>query len=56
MQRTSHEEIYDLKPMPLNIAEHNVLLSREDYVYNYIRPHDSLDSLTPNEYYLAKAT
>lgn len=56
MQRTSREEVYDLNPMPLNIPEHNKLLAKEDYVYNYIRPHDSLDLLTPNEYYLAKST
>lgn len=56
MQRTSREEIYDLKPMPFTVAEHNKLLVEEDYVYNFIRPHDSLDLLTPNEYYLAKVT
>ena len=51
MQRTSKEEIYDIKPMPLTLDEHNRLLEREDYVYNHIRPHDALDLLTPNEYY-----
>lgn len=56
MQRTSREEIYDLKPMPLTIPEHNTLLAEEDYIYNFVRPHDSLDLLTPNEYYLAKET
>lgn len=54
MQRTSREEIYDLKPMPLNLAEHNQLLLEEDHVYNAIRPHDALDLLTPNEYYATK--
>jgi transposase InsO family protein len=52
MQRTSREEIYDIKPMPLTLDEHNQLLEKEDYIYNYIRPHDALDLLTPNEYYL----
>ena len=52
MQRTSREEIYDLNPMPFSIKEHNQLLRREDYIYNHIRPHDSLDLLTPSEYYL----
>jgi putative transposase len=52
MQRTSREEIYDLKPMPLTLQEHNQLLLEQDYIYNYIRPHDSLNLLTPNEYYL----
>lgn len=56
MQRTSREEVYDLCPMPLNVLEHNELLAKEDYVYNYIRPHDSLDLLTPNEYYLSIST
>lgn len=53
MQRTSREEIYDLKPMPLTVAEHNELLGQEDYTYNYIRPHDALDLLTPHEYHRA---
>jgi len=52
MQRTSREEIYDIKPMPLTVDEHNQLLEREDYIYNHIRPHDSLNLLTPNEYCL----
>lgn len=52
MQRTSREEIYDIKPMPLTLDEHNQLLEKEDYIYNHIRPHDSLNLLTPNEYYL----
>jgi len=52
MQRTSREEIYDLRPMPLTVEEHNQLLVEQDYTYNHIRPHDALDLLTPNEYYL----
>lgn len=56
MQRTSREEIYDIRPMPLTLDEHNALLEKEDYVYNHIRPHDSLDLLTPNEYYLTTLT
>jgi len=56
MQRTSREEIYDIKPMPLTLDEHNKLLETEDYIYNHIRPHDSLDLLTPNEYYLTALT
>ncbi len=54
MQRTSREEIYDLRPMPLTVVEHNELLRGEDYIYNFIRPHDALDLLTPNEYYVTK--
>lgn len=56
MQRTSREEIYDLEPVPLTVAEHNELLVRQDYIYNYIRPHDALDLLTPNEYYVKELT
>lgn len=56
MQRTSKEEIYDIKPIPLTLEEHNELLEKEDYIYNHIRPHDSLDLLTPNEYYLTTLT
>jgi len=56
MQRTSREEIYDLNPMPFSLEEHNKLLEEQDYVYNFIRPHDALDLLTPNEYYLTKLT
>lgn len=53
MQRTSREEIYDFMPMPLDLEELNRLLIEQDYVYNYVRPHDSLDLATPNEYYLS---
>jgi putative transposase len=51
MQRTSREEIYDIQAVSEDIDEHNRLLEHEDYVYNFIRPHDSLDLLTPDEYY-----
>lgn len=51
MQRTSREEIYDIKAVPEDIDEHNQLLIYEDYIYNFVRPHDSLDLLTPDEYY-----
>lgn len=53
MQRTSKEEIYDIQLVPLAIQEHNQLLKKEDQIYNHIRPHDSLNLLTPNEYYSA---
>ena len=52
MQRTSREEIYDIKDASEDIDEHNRLLERQDYIYNFIRPHDSLDLMTPDEYYL----
>lgn len=56
MQRTSREEIYDLRPMPLTLEEHNSLLVNQDYIYNHVRPHDALDLATPNEYYLKQLT
>lgn len=53
MQRTSREEIYDILDWPDTINELNQLLEVQDKTYNTIRPHDSLDLLTPYEYYLA---
>jgi transposase InsO family protein len=53
MQRTSREEIYDLHQF-LTITELNHFLVGEDLVYNTIRPHDSLDLLTPSEYATTK--
>lgn len=52
MQRTSREEIYDIKSVSINIIDHNELLREQDHIYNQIRPHDSLDLMTPYEYYL----
>ena len=53
MQRTSREEVYDLH-QPGTVTELNLLLHDQDVTYNTIRPHDSLDMLTPDEYYQAK--
>ena len=52
-QRTSKEEIYDIMDIPEDIEQHNKLLKEQDDIYNRIRPHDSLDLLTPNQYYLS---
>lgn len=52
LQRTSREEIYDIQDIPFDLGALNDLLRREDHIYNTIRPHDSLDLLTPHEYYL----
>ncbi len=49
--RTHREEFYEVKEIDLSIEEHNRQLEQWQYVYNYIRPHQSLDYLTPNEYY-----
>jgi transposase InsO family protein len=52
MNRTSREEIYDLSlHANTTIDEHNQLLKDQDYIYNYIRPHEALGMKTPNEYY-----
>jgi putative transposase len=52
MNRTSREEIYDLAlHEATTIAQHNQLLQDQDYIYNYIRPHEALGLLTPNGYY-----
>lgn len=53
MQRTSREEIYDIQFIPPLVADLNLLLKEQDYIYNHIRPHDSLDLATPDEYYEA---
>ena len=52
-QKTSKEEIYDILDVPDNIEDHNRLLEKQDFIYNFIRPHDSLDLMTPNQYYLS---
>jgi transposase InsO family protein len=49
--RTSREEFYEVEEIDLSIEKHNQQLEQWEYVYNYIRPHQSLDYLTPNEYY-----
>ena len=52
MNRTSREEIYDLAlHVNTTIEEHNQLLKEQDYIYNYIRPHEALGLITPAAYY-----
>lgn len=52
MNRTSREEIYDLGLHEMtSIPEHNQLLQDQDYIYNYIRPHEALGLLSPSKYY-----
>jgi transposase InsO family protein len=54
MNRTSREEIYDLALHALmTVEEHNQLLKDQDYIYNYIRPHEALGMRTPQEYYVS---
>jgi transposase InsO family protein len=49
--KTHREEFYEVEEVDLSLEEHNRQLERWAYVYNYIRPHQALDYLTPNEYY-----
>lgn len=49
--QTHRKEFYEVKEVELSLAEHNKQLERWEYICNYIRPHQALDYLTPDEYY-----
>ena len=49
--RTHREEFYEVEEIELKLEDHNKQLEKWEYVYNHIRPHQSLDYLTPYEYY-----
>jgi putative transposase len=49
--RTSREEFYEVEDLALVTEELNRQLEAWEYTYNYVRPHETLDYLTPNEYY-----
>jgi transposase InsO family protein len=49
--RTHREEFYEVYDVDLNLEENNRQLEEWAYICNYIRPHQALDYLTPNEYY-----
>jgi putative transposase len=49
--RTHREEFYEVEDIGLRLEEHNKQLEEWDKTYNQIRPHQSLDYLTPAEYY-----
>lgn len=49
--RTHREEFYEVYDVDLDLEEHNRQLAQWEYTYNYIRPHESLDYLTPYQYY-----
>jgi len=49
--RTHREEFYEVYDVDLNLEEHNRQLAGWQHVYNYIRPHENLDYLTPYQYY-----
>jgi putative transposase len=50
--RTSREEFYEVEDLALVTEELNRQLEEWEHTYNYLRPHQSLDYLTPHEYYL----
>lgn len=49
--RTSREEFYEVEDLSPVTAELNRQLEDWEYTFNYIRPHHSLDLLTPDDYY-----
>jgi len=49
--RTHREEFYEVEDIETKIEDHNRQLEGWHRVYNYIRPHQSLKYLTPNEFY-----
>ena len=49
--RTHREEFYEVEDIGVELEEHNQQLEQWDKTYNYIRPHQSLDYLTPDQYY-----
>jgi putative transposase len=49
--RTHREEFYEVEDIALSLDDHNHQLEDWYKTYNYIRPHQSLDYLTPAQYY-----
>lgn len=49
--KTDTEEFWDFQEPNNNLAELNALASQWDFVYNNIRPHQSLGNMTPMKYY-----
>ena len=50
---TYRREFYEVEDIALGLEEHNRQLEDWEKIYNYIRPRQSLDYLTPAEYYQA---
>jgi len=48
---THRQEFYEVEEIELSLIEHNKQLERWEDTCNYIRPHQALDYLTPEEYY-----
>ena len=49
--RTHREEFYEVEDIDLSLEGHNRQLEKWHDTYNYVRPHQALAYLTPNEYY-----
>ncbi len=49
--RMYREEFYEVETIGHTMEEHNRQLERWEYTYNYVRPHQALDYLTPAEYH-----
>jgi len=49
--RTHREEFYEVEDIEISLEGHNRQLEEWNRTYNYIRPHQSLGYLTPNEFY-----
>ena len=48
---THKEEFYQEYDVPLRLTDHNLVLKQWEIIYNTVRPHQSLNYLTPMEYY-----
>ena len=48
---THKEEFYQVYDVPLRLTDHNLVLKQWEIIYNTVRPHQSLNYLTPMEYY-----
>jgi transposase InsO family protein len=48
--RTHAEEFYDIRDVPDDLDAHNRGLLRQEYVYNFIRPHQALGLRTPAQF------
>jgi transposase InsO family protein len=48
--RTHHEEFYQVIPENWDVGHLNPQLRRWERIYNTVRPHQSLDYLTPLEF------
>ena len=49
--RMHREEFYEVETIGHTMEEHNRQLERWEHTCNYVRPHQSLDYLTPAEYH-----